>query len=60
MRAGEIVHAETLEDMRKRTRRNLDSLPVELRSRGEKPTYLVRHSAALMEAARALASAPGG
>jgi nicotinate phosphoribosyltransferase len=60
MRGGEIVHAETLEEMRDRTRRNLDSLPVELRSRGDKPAYPVRHSEALTEAARALASAPGG
>jgi nicotinate phosphoribosyltransferase len=56
MREGEIVHAETLEEMRERTRRNVESLPVELRSRGEKPAYPVRHSDALTEAARALAS----
>jgi nicotinate phosphoribosyltransferase len=56
MRAGEIVHTETLEEMRERTRNNLDSLPVELRSRAEKPTYPVRHSEALIEAARSLAN----
>jgi nicotinate phosphoribosyltransferase len=56
MRAGRIVHTETLEEMRERTRRSIDSLPVELRSRGEKPAYPVRRSDALTEAARALAS----
>src|SRR4051794_26320289 len=39
MRKGEIVHAETLEEMRERTRRSLEALPVALRSRGEKPRY---------------------
>ena len=52
MREGEIVHAETLEEMRERTRRSLEALPVALRSRGEKPRYPVRHSEALTEAAR--------
>ena len=56
MRAGRIVHTETLEEMRERTRRSIDALPVELRSRGEKPAYPVRRSDALTEAARALAS----
>ena len=54
MREGEIVHLETLEEMRERTRRSLDSLPVALRSPGEKPPYAVRYSDALTEAARAL------
>jgi nicotinate phosphoribosyltransferase len=56
MRNGEIVHAETLEQMRERTKRSLDSLPIALRSPGEKPRYPVRHSDALTEAARSLAS----
>ena len=56
MRAGGIVHTETLEEMRERTRRSIDSLPLELRSRGEKPAYPVRRSDALTEAARELAS----
>jgi hypothetical protein len=56
MREGDIVHAETLEEMRERARRNVKSLPVELRSRGEKPTYPVTHSEALTEAARSLAN----
>jgi nicotinate phosphoribosyltransferase len=55
MREGEIVHAETLEEMRERTRRSLDSLPPALRRRGEKPRYPVRHSEALAEAARSMA-----
>jgi hypothetical protein len=42
--------------MRKRTRRNLASLPIALRSRGEKPRYPVRHSEALTEAARSMPS----
>ena len=54
MREGEIVHPETLEEMRGRTRRSLDSLPVALRSPGEKPPYAVRYSDALTEAARSL------
>jgi nicotinate phosphoribosyltransferase len=56
VREGEIVHAETLEEMRERTRRSLDSLPVALRSRGEKPRYPVRHSEALTEAARSMSA----
>ena len=56
MRNGEIVHEETLEQMRERTRRSLGSLPIALRSPGEKPRYPVRHSDALTEAARSLAS----
>jgi nicotinate phosphoribosyltransferase len=52
MREGEIVLAETLAEMRERTKRSLDSLPVQLRSRGEKPPYPVRHSEALTAAAR--------
>jgi nicotinate phosphoribosyltransferase len=56
MRNGEIVHGETLEQMRERTRRSLGSLPIALRSPGEKPRYPVRHSDALTEAARSLAS----
>jgi nicotinate phosphoribosyltransferase len=56
MRKGEITHAETLEEMRERTRRSLDSLPTALRSAGEKPTYPVRHSDALNEAARSMAA----
>jgi nicotinate phosphoribosyltransferase len=56
MREGEIVLVETLDEMRKRTRRNLASLPIALRSRGEKPRYPVRHSEALTEAARSMPS----
>jgi nicotinate phosphoribosyltransferase len=56
MRDGEILRAETLEEMRERTTRNLRSLPLALRSRGEKPDYPVRHSDALTDAARALPS----
>jgi nicotinate phosphoribosyltransferase len=56
MRKGEIVHAETLDQMRERTARSIESLPVALRSRGEKPRYPVRHSEALTEAARAMSS----
>jgi nicotinate phosphoribosyltransferase len=52
MRGGQIVLAETLEEMRDRTARSLGSLPVALRSRGEKPPYPVRHSDALTAAAR--------
>jgi len=47
VRGGEIVLAETMEEMRARTARNLQALPVELRSRGEKPPYPVTHSSAL-------------
>jgi nicotinate phosphoribosyltransferase len=56
MREGEITHAETLEEMRERTRRSLASLPPALRSAGEKPIYPVRHSDALNEAARSMAA----
>jgi nicotinate phosphoribosyltransferase len=56
MRRGEIVHAETLDQMRERTKRSLDSLPTALRSPGERPRYPVRHSEALTEAARSMAS----
>jgi nicotinate phosphoribosyltransferase len=56
MRNGEIIHAETLVEMRERTKRNLESLPAELRSPGEKPRYPVRHSEALTDAASSLAS----
>jgi nicotinate phosphoribosyltransferase len=53
MRDGEIVLAETLEEMRARTARNLAALPVELRSQGPKPRYPVRHSEKLQELAAA-------
>jgi nicotinate phosphoribosyltransferase len=53
MREGEIVLAETLEEMRARTARSLGALPVELRSRGPKPRYPVRHSEKLQELAAA-------
>jgi nicotinate phosphoribosyltransferase len=56
MRGGEIVHAETLEDMRDRTKRSMRALPLALRSRGEKPRYSVSHSAELTEAARSMSS----
>jgi nicotinate phosphoribosyltransferase len=59
MREGEIVHPETLEEMRERTRRSLDSLPVALRSTGEKPPYPVRYSDGLTEAARSLGEQVG-
>jgi nicotinate phosphoribosyltransferase len=59
MRDGEIVHPETLEEMRERTRRSLDSLPVALRSPGEKPPYPVRHSDGLTEVARSLGEQVG-
>jgi len=51
MRNGEIVMTETLDRMRERTTRSLASLPVELRSRGPKPRYPVRHSDKLQELA---------
>jgi nicotinate phosphoribosyltransferase len=54
MRDGEIVLAETLEQMRERTGRSLRSLPVEPGSEG----YPVRHSDALTAAARAAALDP--
>jgi nicotinate phosphoribosyltransferase len=56
MRGGEIVRAETLDQMRERTKRSLDSLPLALRSPGERPRYAVRQSEALTEAARSMAS----
>jgi nicotinate phosphoribosyltransferase len=56
MRDGEIVHAETLDEMRDRTRRSLEALPLALRSTGEKPGYPVRESEALAAAARSTAS----
>ena len=56
MRRGEIVLAETLEDMRDRTKRSMRALPLALRSRGEKPRYPVSHSAELTEAARSMSS----
>ncbi len=56
MREGEILLAETMEEMRERTKRSIESLPVELRSPGEKPSYPVRHSDALVEAFESLAA----
>jgi len=53
MRDGEIVLAETLEEMRARTARSLASLPVALRSKGPKPRYPVSHSETLQELAAA-------
>jgi nicotinate phosphoribosyltransferase len=53
MRDGEIVLAETLEQMRERTARSLGSLPEELRSRDPKLRYPVSYS----ERLRALAAA---
>jgi nicotinate phosphoribosyltransferase len=53
MRGGEIVLAETLEEMRERTARSLASLPVELRSRGPKPRYPVSYSERLQALAAA-------
>jgi nicotinate phosphoribosyltransferase len=56
MRRGEIVHAETLDQMRERTKHSLDSLPLALRSPGERPPYSVSHSEALTDAARSIAA----
>jgi nicotinate phosphoribosyltransferase len=56
MREGEIVHPETLDEMRERSRRGLEALPVALRSPGEKPHYPVRYSDALTEAASSMSS----
>jgi nicotinate phosphoribosyltransferase len=56
MRRGEIVLAETLEEMRDRTKRSMRALPHALRSQGEKPHYPVSHSAELTEAARSMSS----
>jgi nicotinate phosphoribosyltransferase len=44
MRGGKIVLVESLEEMRERTARSLAALPVELRSKGPKPPYPVKHS----------------
>jgi nicotinate phosphoribosyltransferase len=52
MREGEIVHAETLEEMRQRTERSLRSLPPDLRGSGENPPYPVNDSEQLIAAAR--------
>ena len=57
MKGGDIVLAETLEEMRERTARSLRSLPLELRSQGEKPPYPVRHSERLTAAAQDAARA---
>jgi nicotinate phosphoribosyltransferase len=56
MREGEILLAETMEKMRERTKRSIESLPAELRSPGEKPRYPVRHSDALVDAFESLAA----
>jgi nicotinate phosphoribosyltransferase len=56
VRRGEILHAETLDQMRARTKRSIESLPVALRSPGEKPRYPVRHSEALTAAAGTMTS----
>ncbi len=53
MRGGKIVLVESLEEMRERTARSLAALPVELRSKGPKPPYPVKHS----EKLRGLAAA---
>ena len=53
MRDGEIVLAETLDEMRARTSRSLAQLPLQLRSPGRKPPFPVSHS----ERLRALAAA---
>jgi nicotinate phosphoribosyltransferase len=47
MRDGQIVSAQTMEDMRVRSRLSIRALPVELRSAGEKPEYPVRITNAL-------------
>jgi len=52
MRDGEIVLAETLDEMRERTRRSLRSLPEGLRGEDGKPPYPVRNSERLTRAAR--------
>jgi nicotinate phosphoribosyltransferase len=56
MRNGEIVHAETLETMRRRAASSLAALPEPLRSRGEKPRYPVSYSDQLQATARSEAS----
>jgi nicotinate phosphoribosyltransferase len=53
MRGGEIVMAETLEQMRERTVRSLASLPAQLRGYGPNPPYLVKHSERLQALAAA-------
>jgi nicotinate phosphoribosyltransferase len=53
MRDGEITLAETLDEMRERTRRSLRSLPEGLRGEDGKPPYPVRNSERLTRAARA-------
>jgi nicotinate phosphoribosyltransferase len=63
MRGGEIVHAESLDEMRARTAASLAALPVALRSKGPKPRYPVTHSERLTRTAAANAaggSAAGG
>jgi nicotinate phosphoribosyltransferase len=50
MRGGEIVHAETIEELRSRTGRSLGSLPPALR-RGDGEPYPVAYSARLQAAA---------
>jgi nicotinate phosphoribosyltransferase len=52
MRDGEIILAETLEEMRGRTGRSLMSLPDGLRGEDGKQPYTVRNSERLTEAAR--------
>jgi nicotinate phosphoribosyltransferase len=51
MRNGEIVLAETMEEMRQRAARSLRQLPIHLRSQGEKPPYPVRLSEGLRASA---------
>ena len=51
MRSGEIVHAETLEEMRERAATSLAALPEPLRSRGQKPSYPVSYSDRLQASA---------
>jgi nicotinate phosphoribosyltransferase len=53
MRAGEIVLAESLDEMRERTARSIASLPMELRSPSPKTAYPVRHSERLQALAAA-------
>jgi nicotinate phosphoribosyltransferase len=52
MKEGEIVLAETLEEMRQRTERSLRSLPADLRGYGVNPPYPVKHSELLTAAAQ--------
>jgi nicotinate phosphoribosyltransferase len=60
MRGGEIVLAESMEEMRARTRRSLGALPVALRSRGSKPAYPVRHSERLTASSSAATKPAAG